>query len=1371
MPRHLGKRHLVTLGAAAVVLLAPQGASGQGASSQGAETTLSGTVTTVDGSAVHQARVDLLPLLPPFEAGRSLLQGAAAPAPVASATTDRHGRFRLAAPRSGVWKVLVRAHGFVPIAYSPLVLTEPVELSPALLRPDAGAALRVVDPTGVPRAGAGVFALSSPGETGLRRDRGWKVELRLGRTDGDGRLTLPRLAGEKLEVTVLAPGLAPQSRSRLEGGEVRLAAPAAQRRIEVRDPRGEPLAGVLARIGELRLPAGLSGPDGRLALPSSLDGSLQVQLSSQRGQRRFESLPAVAGDAPGPWIVELAEPIALAGRVIDAASRRPLRGALVWSSAAPASFARSDAQGRYRLILPADQRRFWLQAEAAGRLPQAIPIEREHLVARRAPTLALAPWTALHGEVVDSLGRPLPGAALEAVAERRGRRPFRRPDPADGRAVSGQEGRFELAGLAAGESYVLRAARAGFSAATVRAVAPAGRRNATRIRLQLAPARAAFGRLVDADDQPVAGAEVILAVSGSPRPLRSPRPQDAADDPTRGLSDEHGRFELGSVPAQTVDITVLSDAYLPMTVRGIEVAAGDGAVDLGTLVLVSGASLAGRVVDVDGEGVADAAVYLLGAIRAPESLGDAVWKRLAGGTPAATSDAGGRFQITGLEAGERKHLAAEHPDYALGWLKGAVAPSAQPLLITLEAGLRVSGQVVDEAGEPVAEAEVRLELPVTQQEPGLPPPRPTNRLARSDADGRFEISGLRAGSATLHVSARGFVAPEIALAIPEETASPLRVVLERGAELAGRIATSDGEPVAEVRLLTDQQRSVSDADGLYRLTGLPLGALRLEVRHPHYENQIRTVEIEPGVNRLDLTFETGEEVSGRVVDEEGQPVAEARVALVLDLGRSFRLYRAVSAEDGAFELADVADGTYRLRAEKPGFAPREIAAALTVAAEAVNDLEVVLEPAAVVSGRVLGLDFDELARVDVEAEGENGSVVKGRVDYQGHYEVRDLATGSWLVRATLAGGRRQAQARVAPQRGRRQISRDLEFDARLRLSGRVLHDGAPIEGTIVSLRGYEVAVRRSVTTDHLGEFLIEDLLEGAYHLGLSNAREFLVHNQELRLSGDEEIEIDLRPARVSGRVIEEGGGGPIGDALVSLRRLAGRGGEGVLGVGSEADGAFYFPRVPPGRYRLVVRKDGYSAAEQELELASGSEVSDLEVAARATEGLTLGVRLASGEVPAYVTAAILDASGRLVLEESRQVDAQAVVRFPRVAAGDWQLLLSAPGTVTETATVSVPGEPVPIVLAAAGRLAVRVPTLSTSDRVATLQLLGTDERPFRILDPAQGLLEQWTLVGGRTRIDGVPGGVWAMRATAADGQVYRGNATVVPGVEIEVVLE
>jgi Carboxypeptidase regulatory-like domain len=63
-------------------------------------------------------------------------------------------------------------------------------------------------------------------------------------------------------------------------------------------------------------------------------------------------------------------------------------------------------------------------------------------------------------------------------------------------------------------------------------------------------------------------------------------------------------------------------------------------------------------------------------------------------------------------------------------------------------------------------------------------------------------------------------------------------------------------------------------------------------------------------------------VLGRVTDGVGNPVAEARVALVPE-GAAEARHETVSGQTGGFQFAGVEPGTYTLRATRDGFGVRE----------------------------------------------------------------------------------------------------------------------------------------------------------------------------------------------------------------------------------------------------------------------------------------------------------------------------------------------------------------------------------------------------------------------------------------------------------------
>ena len=124
----------------------------------------------------------------------------------------------------------------------------------------------------------------------------------------------------------------------------------------------------------------------------------------------------------------------------------------------------------------------------------------------------------------------------------------------------------------------------------------------------------------------------------------------------------------------------------------------------------------------------------------------------------------------------------------------------------------------------------------------------------------------------------------------------LLFVLARGATLEGQVLTTDGEPVEGARVMVDRPSGITDAEGFYRVEGLPPGKQTVEVQHYELNRVVRTIELEPGENTLDLTMEAGYPVSGRVRAEDGTLVEGADVEL--QGGKHFRTYSAVTDEAG-----------------------------------------------------------------------------------------------------------------------------------------------------------------------------------------------------------------------------------------------------------------------------------------------------------------------------------------------------------------------------------------------------------------------------------------------------------------------------------------
>ncbi len=1323
---------------------------------------IGGTVRTASGEPLAEAQVELLPLLDNYSTLAGILAGPEPSEPAATAVTDASGRYQLEVPASGVWQVVADAPGHVPMLYFLLPLTGSRELPPVTLASDVGGSLQVRDASGAPTPGVLVFAQSASRSFWRQQAvDGWREHDRFGRTDAEGNLALARAEGEELTVVALAPKSVVVARLDSMGRHFRrpleLSTEESATTIEVREADGEPASDVLVAVGDLAQPAGLTDDQGRLVLSGRAEVSIHLFTSDGR------SLKAeLKEESQARYTLPRRSPIT--GRVLAAVGRAPVAGAVVWPGADPGRFTFTDEGGSF--LLPASATdRFWVQADAAGFLSRVVRPERGG-EGWRPLMLTLSAAAGLTGQVIGADGQPVEGARLEAVVMDPAKRPKAfRPDRADGRATSHQDGSFAVAGLHPEAGYRLSASKAGFATA-VETTSGLGAGNAM-VLLKLLPARTAHGQVVDGEQQPVSGAEVKVVDSADPEGLAVTARTDAA-----------GRFELPELPAPKIDLEVAKDGFPPMNVRGINFPAGREPVDLGVLILEAGVSLTGLVTDVEGEPIVGADVTALAA--AEDSMKSLANRRLS--TRPVSSDERGRFRVTDLLPDQRIYLVVEKEGYLRGVVPGVEVPAAEesafgPITVVLRPSSRLAGRVEDEDGLPVAGARVLLI--------GAGPPPGTVGIRRpgednssevtSEADGSFEFSGVIPGTVKV-----GALATDLQPADPQVVEVPAGVkvddvvlVLERGALLAGVVTDREGEPIGGARLTVGPLLVHSDDDGSYRLGGLSTGLQSLEVRHPQYNRLQQEVEIEPEDNRLDLVLRGGVPVRGKVVDDAGEAIAGAVVELQQRARRDNHDYKTLSDGDGAFQIAAVAGGSYRVAARRDGYASTELAG-FEVEDQPIEDLELVLRPGTEIVGSIVGLEFEELSAVEVEAERDGRTILAGVVDYQGRYRVADLAPGDWRVRAWLRGGSREAETRVAVEPGVERLERDLEFGGGLTLVGQVIYGDEPLPQTWVAVRGLDADVERSVTTDWQGRFRVLDLESGRYRLSLSNAREMLVHNEDFELIEDRELVVELATASLRGVVTAAGSGRPLPEAMVYVQQMHGAGGDqpgSLITVATGPRGTFELAQMSAGSYRLRVQKEGFSPDEQRLEIEPGVDVGPLDLVLDPTSGLELRVRLTTGEVPDYVTVSLLDATGVHRFAATRGLDAAGVAQFPTVPEGDWEAVVRTPGAAARSATIQVPGPPLELELTTAGRMRVRVPALVESNRLASLVLTGENGQPFEAVDPSGTPRNRWPLSGGTAVLDGVPPGTWTVEVVATDGQRWWGAGIATAGEESEIRLD
>ncbi len=601
---------------------------------------------------------------------------------------------------------------------------------------------RVLDLAEKPIAGARIQVLHSPSDGFELMDGALEEparELVATVSDEEGRFGLEVPYGMLVELRVSAAGFGPERlTTKFGGGElvIHLGASSVLTGLVSRTGDGSPVVGATVRVSAgtedavehlLRTDAlgryrceGLA--PGRVHLIVAPDQDLMTrweELELAPGQTLEHDLQVGAGEL-------------VRGRVLDERTGAAIAGAEVSAWDFVYKTVRTDVHGAFELGgLPARQRTLSARAPGYGRvdlrvLDTAAEVELRLLPGRRAT-----------GRVLASSGRPIEGAFVAATASAASEF-LERNDVRT--AVSGADGRFELADLRADLPHVLFVRASGWGV-TFRAFPP-GEAQATSLELGdlvLESAAGLEGRVLDASGAPRAGVSVAL----------SPCPADPAARAAATLhgrrsveSDATGRYVLRDLAPGDWSLALHAPALPPRVEQSLRLSAGQF-LRGHDLCIVEDLSLEGWISDEQGHPLEDAWITAI-----PED-----GSRAAG---TFASDAEGHFEIGGLAPGSYT-LRAQGPRTDSETCsrfeelsQPHVAAGTHGLALRLFArSSSIRGRVLDAEGEGLAGAFV------WRSDAGFPP----EEFVLSDGQGRFELPVTTAG--TLQLAAqRGIPLPQ-----------------------------------------------------------------------------------------------------------------------------------------------------------------------------------------------------------------------------------------------------------------------------------------------------------------------------------------------------------------------------------------------------------------------------------------------------------------------------------------------------------------------------------------------------------------------------------------------------------------------------------
>jgi RNA polymerase sigma factor (sigma-70 family) len=626
----------------------------------------------------------------------------------------------------------------------------------------------------------------------------------------------------------------------------------------------------------------------------------------------------------------------------------------------------------------------------------------------------------------------------------------------------------------------------------------------------------------------------------------------------------------------------------------------------------------------------------------------------------------------------------------------------------LETAVTAGGRVVDEHGKPIAGAKVQVRV-ANDPKPAHGDSRTRYNTwlaegedsATTDAEGRWHIDNVPDHpqlELSLQVSHPDHVPNEnwrdsltaagiTAATLRQETAT---LSLKSGVIVTGRVTDAAGKPIKDALVIHGDRpyfanlpsKFPTDADGRFRLPALATGATTLTVIAAGWAPQLRKVNLQAGLPPQNFKMAPGKPIRLRVVNGAGKPIAKADVSIVEWRGSESlesmhnpnhpkvpdtKIPRQTKA-DGVWVWPSAADDPVKLRIWSNGFAPNEVEIG-----GGAPERTIVLKAEHHVSGRVYdavtGNPIPAFAVVPVNVfrkdwlSAERGNAKAGK-DGQMDFHA-DRTDNPLRLRVEAPGYRTQTgpEFRVGDDSGRTQ---DFHLQASPPVVGTVVDAaGRPASGVEMVMgtptepadfRGAGGSNNNQTTTDATGRFAFSDpgepfMVVARTEAGYAQA-EFPVDAHgagTLRLKAW---------ASVRGRF--QDGGKPIAGATVFVQPIRIDALDqpriwAMTQVVTGPDGAFEFPRVPPGAANVRVflgpwKDEGFRCGPSiPLELKPG-ERAELDLG-RAGATVSGRVKL-TGKVPADLDCTY--SLNHLVLREPGIAPPPEIAALGFDARGGWR---------------------------------------------------------------------------------------------------------------------
>ena len=834
-------------------------------------------------------------------------------------------------------------------------------------------------------------------------------------------------------------------------------------------------------------------------------------------------------------------------------------------------------------------------------------------------TIELSPGSKLAGTVTDPNSQAVQGAKVRIGGLTYSGAP----------AVTDAEGRFEIAGLnPLAHSYKALLTHPTYPAMSA-SIQPAPAGQTLHQEFVLKPGVIVFGRVTGVRGAPVSGATVGNTESHSMWNCITIK------------TDRAGMYRLGPVDTGELVLWVTHARYAPSV--GHAVLAASQAERRIDIQLKAPRELKGRVIDGNNEPVPGATVTIseYNGVRNLDSRRH-------------SCDSDGRFVVPNAPGEGNLELWAFGE--GITGKDHLVDLSLDECVITVQRSGKIYGKVVDAVtGEPIAKFLVNMTA--TQLGPrtyGYSATWSREGYTFDSAEGLFDTGreGLPVGGLyQMTVSAEGYnpvILDPVSVQRTSKDPDRTQFKLLPTTVFAGRVVTGEGKPIegAAVAFFSNsnvQERdnwplAVTDRTGIFTISGLgsePQCAVVTAAGFGPHARLLSELMEAPG-QIGDIVLEREAKLFGRVLDENGKGLEDARVHAFLDLGRAREVLkrfpslgpRARTDNKGYYQLSGVPTGQVQIGLQSPRN--------YTIGHKKIDlkpgdstELNFGEEPGYVITGTVRAGN-EALGRASVRLYSREMGPRGDGTDHAGRFKVTHVPYGTYTLSVSWRASSARGSTSLSPETSfnlNRQLDvhKNMELDIDLADSSVSGIGGGSISGVIpetfrlregLRLRAmrqapsgenqdapqeWQPVLVPAVNVGADGQFEVTELPDGQYYLMLWDSQKTLATSEIFEIvesAALDSIGFHYGNNKVLIRVVDSKTGNPIPDALFKIadqmqasfydkRHTPGEG-EGPMAV--EQDGLCLFDGLPDGAYQVKAQAQGYFLGESEwLDIAANQQ--------------------------------------------------------------------------------------------------------------------------------------------------------------------------------------